>query len=393
MRILAWCESLRLPTGNGILARYILPYIASLGYEVYYLNWRSLGQPCTVEYNFFGQKVKVKELPSFDVTKPDSKAFHYWFKRTLPDLVFTIGDPQYYTCLFGNDVWLPYLSVDSAPLSQHRDKVQLIPMPVVYTQFARRQLASVGVPSEVIEHGYDESIFQPLTKEERAKLKRKFGLQDKFVVGALGQNQYRKRWDLWYEAFRKIKSLVPNAFGLVHVPLEGYYQLLDLQSLFKVEDSIMYPEEDVLRLTRIPYKKMRYVYGLMDVLLHTSAAGAWELPLTEAQAVGTPSVAVDYAGMSETSRIKVKPERFEVYGNSSTFYAIADTSGMAEKVFEIHNSWDSHSENSVKFVRGLTWRNILPKWKPILESRLSDLDGTKEEILNRLRKKFANDPF
>ena len=72
---------------------------------------------------------------------------------------------------------------------------------IAYTAFGKQELISAGLklPTSVIPHGIDKSVYFPL---EKSQVRKQAGLTDDlFIVQMVDRNQIRKRLDLGFYYF------------------------------------------------------------------------------------------------------------------------------------------------------------------------------------------------
>jgi glycosyltransferase involved in cell wall biosynthesis len=83
----------------------------------------------------------------------------------------------------------------------------------------------------VIPHGVDTDSFRPLDDEGRTQAKRSFGLRGRFVVGTVGANSRRKRFDLIIEAFSIFRNTLRDAALVIKTDRAVGLDGTDLQNL------------------------------------------------------------------------------------------------------------------------------------------------------------------
>lgn len=379
---MVWGESPNLPTGNSNLTRYLVPHLESLGYSTKLLGFRTTGQAGRRTYHF-GPKVKYTydELPTFNPMRPaDHESFRYWMQHTQPDLLFTVGDMNWYEICSHMEIknWLCYLAVDSAPLNAWREVISKIPYIVSPTQWATDELIKIGTPPiATIRHGIDLRFFPRLSDVERRRMKEKFGLENRVIIGGVGDNASRKNWNVWIDTFRRVKARIPNAMGLLHVQPMGDTPINDIILSAGLQDDIIIAKDPLIPISKIGFEDVWQPYSLMDVLLHVSSAGAWEYPIIEAEASGVPVVAVDYAGMRESalSEYLVQPSGY-TWQKGATLWAIPNGEAMARRCIQYlqeppkdlielgrkHAEWHSWDKRLVEWTKILN--HILPRDLP-----------------------------
>jgi glycosyltransferase involved in cell wall biosynthesis len=159
-------------------------------------------------------------------------------------------------------------------------------------------LARVGVqrPGPVIPHGVDTTVFRPLTAEERAQARWVLRLGACFVVGTVGANSYRKRFDLVLAAFALFAAGRPQARLVIKtdrtISREGS-DLMALTGRFSIADRVRVLTDELSEAG------MRGLYGAMDLFLNLSEWEGFGLPVAEAMACGLPVVTHRVQGPGE----------------------------------------------------------------------------------------------
>jgi glycosyltransferase involved in cell wall biosynthesis len=161
-------------------------------------------------------------------------------------------------------------------------------------------LAQAGVPRPglVIPHGVDTDLFRPPTAEERARARRALGLGSSFVVGAVGANSYRKRFDLILASFALFAAGEPTALLLIKTDRTVSREGRDLRLLAErsgITDQVRLLTEE------LSASGMRELYWALDLLLNLSEWEGFGLPVLEAMACGLPVVTHRVQGPGELS--------------------------------------------------------------------------------------------
>lgn len=161
-------------------------------------------------------------------------------------------------------------------------------------------LAQAGVPrpGPVIPHGVDTDLFRPPTAGERARARRALGLGSGFVVGAVGANSFRKRFDLILASFALFAAGGSGARLLIKtdrtVSREGR-DLADMAKRNGIADRVRLLTEE------LSGTEMRELYWALDLLLNLSEWEGFGLPVLEAMACGLPVVTHRVQGPGELS--------------------------------------------------------------------------------------------
>ncbi len=156
--------------------------------------------------------------------------------------------------------------------------------------------AGVARVCPAIPHGVDTVFFQPLDAPERARVRQSLGAQDRFVVGAVGANTARKRFDLIAESFALFSAQRANALLLIKtdraIGLDGT-DLPGLAKKYGIGDKLILLEGEHSET------RMRELFGAMDVFVNLSEWEGFCVPVLEAMSMGIPVIAQRVQGPGE----------------------------------------------------------------------------------------------
>jgi len=180
---------------------------------------------------------------------------------------------------------------------------------IFWTNYAREQAELGGHTgsSTVLPLGVDLSIYQlpdrgALRQEMLYPIFDKYELpRDTYVVGTVGRNQPRKRFDLTISYFAEWvhKYDVRDAVLWLHSAPTGddCYNLKSLSEYFGIKGRVLVPDPNPTY--GVTEEVMAKVYGLFDVYLSTTLGEGWGLPILEAMACGTPCVLPQWSALGE----------------------------------------------------------------------------------------------
>jgi glycosyltransferase involved in cell wall biosynthesis len=174
--------------------------------------------------------------------------------------------------------------------------------PVAMAKFGQKQVKDYyGIDTKFIPHCCDSNIFYQLPKEERLNLKRKWGFQDKFVIGIVARNQPRKNLDRSLKIMYLLKDKIPNAVLLCHLdPNDPAQQMFNIPSLIRkygLENRVVFTGMSAFK--GFSESQLNEIYNLMDVFLLTTSGEGFGIPIIEAMSCQIPVLATDYTTTPE----------------------------------------------------------------------------------------------
>jgi len=170
---------------------------------------------------------------------------------------------------------------------------------VTPSNWCKRKLEGFGFQPnriDVIPHGVDQTIFFPITEEERQMSRAQLGLQDdEFVYLNLGGMMANKGVDLVLLAFALVLKKYPNARLLLKDMRQLYQYSTDHLFALINQNHPGLLTQSVLSAIRVvsvnlPINLMRVVYGAADVYVSPYRAEGFNLPVLEAIACGLPTL-------------------------------------------------------------------------------------------------------
>lgn len=180
---------------------------------------------------------------------------------------------------------------------------------IFWTKFAEEQAQLGGYKgtSTVIPLGVDQKIYH---QKDKAQLKveilhpifEKYSLpKDSFVVGTVGRNQPRKRFDLMIQYFSEWVHTyaVDDAVLWLHSAPTGddAYDLKKLAEYYDVKGRVLVPDPNPVY--GVTEEMMSRIYNMLDVFMTTTLGEGMGLPPLEAMACGTPCLLPRWSALAE----------------------------------------------------------------------------------------------
>ncbi|UCF96383.1 MAG: glycosyltransferase family 4 protein [Spirochaetaceae bacterium] len=148
----------------------------------------------------------------------------------------------------------------------------------------------------VIPHGVDTELFAPFPEPERRDLRRRHHSTDVIVIGTVGNNSRRKRFDLIIRSFALFAVKQASSRLIIKtnrlVSLDG----VDLPALVARENLQDRVEFFVKEMSET---QMVALYNRMDLYLNLSEWEGFCIPVIEAMACGIPVVSLAIQGPGE----------------------------------------------------------------------------------------------
>lgn len=173
--------------------------------------------------------------------------------------------------------------------------------PVAMARFGQRQVKELyNMDTRHIPHAVDTKNYYPLPKEQKEELRRKYGLQGKFVIGVVARNQGRKMLDRTIKTMALFAKDHPDAILLMHTDprdVASPFDMLQLVQRYKIHNRIIFTGMSFFN--GFDYKQMNELYNVMDVFLLTTSGEGFGVPIIEAMACEVPVIATDYTTTQE----------------------------------------------------------------------------------------------
>jgi len=267
-------------------------------------------------------------------------------------------------------------------------------IPIAMAKFGQKQVEDMyGIKCRYIPHGVDSKMFHPLSIEEKLKLRQKFHLVDKFVIGVVARNQGRKMLDRTLKAFKLFIDKAPNAVLLLHCDPNDPAAIFPMQKMierYKLQNRVLFTGMKYYK--GFTYKEMNNVYNLFDVFLLTTSGEGFGVPLIEAMSCEIPIVATDYtttreividhnAGLPINLVGTIKEENPWVHENEilngtltggwSVERGICDLKHCAEQLKLLYDNLNMRKEMGKNgrqaVLKEYDWSIVIPQWKKVME--------------------------
>lgn len=247
-------------------------------------------------------------------------------------------------------------------------------VPVTYSRFAQRGvLRDTGVHIPFIPIAHDPDVYCPGSKvASRVKLNLP---TDKFIVGMVGTNQYRKLWGEFFEAAarlaRKYDDVVLIPWTTWNIQICGGFDIEDLVFRNGVDRQTINPKEHIGQFND---SQMADLYRAMDVCVLTTVGEGAGLPPIRARACGTPALVSDNTSNTEFAAdpFELIPSTLSHLDNGSNIARFkTDTDVLFERLETLYKNRTMLRDLGAKCAAAMEPYStpvVLPQWDSLLES-------------------------
>lgn len=383
-----WCNS-----GYSKPLRYLYPRLHKLGVEI--------GQCCFFGYQGPVQKMDINGVPVtlYGATK------ERWFNDIIEyhaagfdaDAVITLQDIwilEHWGMRGFN--WMPWMPVDTDPVdSRTRKALQNCDTPMSFSKWGQQKLIDAGWKNaRYLPFGVDLELHRPI---DRSAARDALGLpQQGFIAGMIAANSSfpsRKSFPEVAQAWKKWTDGGGSGYLYLHTSIVpkrehgiNFVELLNTLDLpwspmDNANDeelngsSVLFPAQHRLFCGQYNDADLANLYNAFDVLLLPSQAEGFGIPLLEAQACGTPVIALNFSSMPELffSGMCLEPAQlaWEERGGWRALAGVADLVDALEWVYQMSRGSKAReylSDKAVAGVQALGWDRVVEEhWKPVLE--------------------------
>ena len=358
-------------TGYGIQTYYYIKALQERGHDVRIVPSTQLRGAPNVEWDGIPM-LATGHVPS------GLDSLMFYINAWEPHLVITLIDVWPLPEDFGLQVrmlgsrWCPITPIDTDPISPFiSSRLAFAHTPIAMSQFGFDRMKKAGLArAGYIPHCVDTRAFAPQGSRAFES--------DKFVVGMVAANIGsfdRKGFQQAIEAFAELGNdqfdfylhTDPTPSGDA-VPLAALAEHLGVMLMFPDLHQLHQGYSDTF---------MASLYRSFDVLLMSSRGEGFGIPLIEAQAVGTPVIATDFASMTELSRqgVSVAPAG-RVWTPINSWMAYPNASLIANQIRHLKNiktgkpaKWRGMKANAINFAAGYDVKIVAENFLiPVLEA-------------------------
>lgn len=312
-----------------------------------------------------------------------------------PDVIFIINDPwivlHYIKAIKENlstnvlDKVVVYTPIDGSNIkSEFVKPMNDVNSVVAYTEFGLSELRNAGLEMDstyIIPHGFDSSIFEPVSKEECKKV---INIDSGFFVfGNINRNQARKRLDLTMMYFKEwVEDKPENVKLYLHCSVKDQgWDILQLADYLGITDRLLLTSTKMTSFEGIPRTELKYVYNSFDVQISTTHGEGWGLTNLEGMACGVPQIVPDYSALGEWPRGAVEYVPVSSYyvntNGLNTIGGVPDKDSYLKSMDKLYYDSDYREELSRKSLElasnpKFSWREVSSSFSSIFRKVAKD---------------------
>jgi len=275
----------------------------------------------------------------------------------------------------GLQLWL-YFTIDGRPLPREFEQVLRDADVRVACAHYGRSVVEEACPDldiDMLYHGVDTSVFKPLPNRE--EIRRRGGLDGRFVVGCVARNQPRKLLPVLIRAFAVFAQDKPESLLYLHTnPDDIGWDIRDLLARHGIDRRTLISRANAVDNGLTP-TQLNEVYNAFDVFVLPSAAEGFGLPLVEAMAAGVPVIATNYSSCTELVRGRgelIRVLALFTVGRLNIDHAMPDETDLIAKLDLLYRNpplREQHRRSGSDFAATLDWKLIVRSWLQLLSER------------------------
>lgn len=271
------------------------------------------------------------------------------------------------------------------------DELDFFDTVVTYTNFGKSEILkhrpSLKDKIKVLYHGTNTTDFFPIDENEKTKFRKQyFGKNaDKFIVGLINRNQYRK--DIGTSIFGFIEAKyrwnqdLPRPFLYLHMKADDPHGM-NLNNVLSHTDLVegkdyMFAAGD--EHGQVDVQTLNKIYNSIDVYLSTALGGGFELSVSESMSCKKPCIVPNHTSLGELGADgrAYLLEEFLPIANAAdnTVRQMCHYEEVGEAITKVarnllnpKNTTESDRvEKAYKWITSLTWDVICIDWTKYFE--------------------------
>ena len=365
-RILAVADAPFAPTGYGNQSNAVLSRLAARGWDVYQLGCNHFPNERTpVGPDGYIHHNGIKVIPNSEASKgPDGlygskESIWDLYQKLQPDVIWTLNDFYRVAGLteLGDEFvgkWVHWLPVDNPygnkDWAHFMNRMRYF---VFLSSFGWQNLAEhVGeIPfKDAVYHAVPADVFYPLPNRE--EVRRRHGLEGKFVIVTVGRHQPRKmiyqsayavgEWGRDKKDWVWLVKADPDDPAMQKAP-PNERDLRGILSQYGCLDKVLFEPK------HLDDAAMNELYNCGDIFLHISGGEGFGIPYAESMLAGVPCILTDNTTSPELTGgwefgLPVRVKTTKVLPDYNVLFDIPDVDEAVKRLEFAYQDWKSGGE-------------------------------------------------
>jgi len=404
--VISMGDNPKMSTGYGCVWDNLLKRWAKLKpkWKFMHVGWQNTDRPHKRAEGYY-MLPRSRDTHGFDIVFP-------YIMKYKPDILITLADVGKQSGWVKGiseakksgwkGKWLAYSPIDCHQWAIHWTEIFMVPdVNIAMSKFGESMMKKFDVPNvKYIPHGVDTKAYFP--KKEREENRKKFNINDKFVVGFVGRNQTRKMIPFMMRGFANFAKGKDDVVFLMHTDAhppggEGNGCVIDAlvwkferefgEELFQSKKIMMTESNmDILSRQGIQPDNMNDVYNLFDIFLYGTGGEGFGLPAIECQASGIPILMSNNSTGPELVEdtgelIDMQKDKYGrnigYIGTNGVENCVPDDIHIAQLLEKYYADWKMDkltlkemSKKSRKFALTYDWDIVAKKWLDLFEEEI-----------------------
>ncbi|MGQ9615528.1 MAG: glycosyltransferase family 4 protein [Spirochaetota bacterium] len=231
-------------------------------------------------------------------------------------------------------------------------------------------IAGLKKVHQPIPHGVDTGVFHPVSVHEKREVREELGIKNGFLVGTVGANSLRKRFDRIIEAFALFNKWYGDAFLIIKTNRVISYDGIDIAKLAHKAGIL---DRCIVIERELSQEELCRIYGAMDIYINLSEWEGFCIPVIEAMACGVPVVSLPIQGPGEIIPYDdLIVRKYSRYDEEGATLLLADPEEAAMVIFKVAENLKLRSLLSLKGLREVEDRYdirlIARAWEGLIRS-------------------------
>jgi glycosyltransferase involved in cell wall biosynthesis len=299
-KILFISDAVIISTGFASVIRPIIQAAYNAGHEVKQIGWCYQGERHVYPYQIIAPTDFYEDYYGQKITKIICELWK-------PDIVFTLGDPwmvDWINKIPNRNTFkhIGYFPIDGVPFpDKWVEVIENMDIPVVYSQFAY-DLVKEKMPNKdirLILHGVNTNAFRPLSEDDIVEFKTKFELKDKYIIGCVARNQWRKNLPALFRAFEEFAKDKDDVVLYYHgAAIDKGWFIQELIKRYNMAgkfcfNKTIHPNYGIIQ------SDLNKIYNMFDVMSLSPLGEGFCLPIAEAHSCEIPVLVTNFSACPE----------------------------------------------------------------------------------------------